>query len=96
MKMTTINRPMPPATSERVTDCWPRVALTVVLATVVISAGNAPALIWLASAVAESVVKFPVISVWLLWPPPVTCGAVITLLSRKIAICASGLVGVDV
>ena len=48
---------MPPAISERVTDCWPSVALTVVLATVVISAGSAPALIRLARVVAESVVK---------------------------------------
>ena len=47
-------------------DCCPRVALTVVLATVVMSAGSAPALIRLASWVAESDVKLPVISVWLL------------------------------
>src|SRR5580700_527368 len=90
MKMTTISSPIPPAISERVTDCWPSDALTVVLATVVISAGSAPALIRLARVVAESDVKLPVISVWLLCPPPVTTGAVRTSLSRKIAICAAG------
>ena len=61
MKITTISRPIAAGDRLSVTDCWPSVALTVVLATVVISAGSAPALIRLASWVAESEVKLPVI-----------------------------------
>ena len=76
MKMITMSRPIAACDqAERVTDCCPSVALTDVLATVVISAGSAPALMRLASWVAESEVKLPVIWVWLLCPPPVTTAA---------------------
>ena len=55
-----------------------------------ISAGSDPALICWESETAWLWVRL-VISVWLPWSPPVTSGALMTWLSRKIAIRFCGL-----